>query len=56
MLAADAELEVRLHRTPLLHRDLHQRADTFKVDRDEGVLRHDPLLDVKGQEFAGIVA
>ena len=46
VLAADAELEVRLRRAALRHRDLHQLADAGLVDRRERVLLHDLVLGV----------
>jgi hypothetical protein len=36
--------------------DLHQRADAFLVDRDEGVDGEDALLHIGAQEGGGIVA
>ena len=57
MLAADAELEVRLRLPPALDRDPHQVADAFVVEHLERVALEHAVLEVEGEELAlGVVA
>src|SRR5688572_18636198 len=56
MLAADAELEAGLRAPPPLGGQRDQLADSVLVDRDEGVALEDSLLDIMGEEAAGVVA
>src|SRR3954468_13623409 len=56
MLAADAELEAALHRPAALGGERDQLPHPVLVDRDERVLLKDALLDIVGEEAAGIVA
>ncbi len=55
MLAADADLQVRLGRTAALNADLHQAADAIDIDRLERILRDDVRLQVMADEAAIIV-
>src|SRR5688572_26819767 len=56
MLAADAELELGAGLAAALGGDLHQFADTFRVDADEGILLEDALPLVGRDEARGVVA
>src|SRR4030043_2203173 len=54
--AADPDLEVRPGLPPLFHRHFHQYADTLRINRLEGVVLPDPLVEVVIQELASVVA
>src|ERR1051325_8299728 len=56
VLAADADLEVRVRSAAALRAELHQLPDALLVDRLERVLLQDFLVDVLRQERAGVVA
>ena len=57
MLAADADLELRVRAAPALERDLDELADALFVDRGEGVGGEDALRQVRRQEARlGVVA
>ena len=56
MLAADAELEAGPAAPAPLGGDRDQLADALDVEADERVAREDALLDIGGEEAAGIVA
>ena len=57
MLAADAQLEIRLDTAGALDGDPHQIADALQVERLERVPLEDPDLEVVGEEPAlGVVA
>src|SRR6185437_16001409 len=51
VLAADAELDVRLRLPPPLHRDPHQVADTVLVEHLERVALEHAVLEVEGEEI-----
>src|SRR5438034_1441148 len=52
VLAADAELDVRLHRPATLGGDADQVADAFLIEGHERVLLEDALVDIGVQETA----
>src|SRR6202012_774682 len=56
MLAANADLEVRPRLAAALHADLDELADSFAINRDEGIDLEDALGDVGTEEARGIVA
>ena len=56
MLAADAELEAGPGAPAPLGGERDQLADPVLVDRDEGVALENALLDIMGEEAAGVVA
>ena len=56
MLAANADLELRLHGAAALDADLHQFADALLVDRDERIARQDAALGVDAEETRRVVA
>ena len=56
VLAADAELEVRLDGSAFLNGDLHQEADAGLVDAFERVDREDLLRHVRLEELVAVVA
>src|SRR4051812_178094 len=51
VLAADAELDVRLRLPPPLHRDPHQVSDTFGVEHLERVALEHAVLEVEREEL-----
>ena len=53
MFAADAKLQIRPGLTTALDAELDQLADALLVDRYEGIVGDEPLLDIGGQEAAG---
>jgi len=55
VFAADAELQLRLLGTALLHRDLHHRADALTVDADERIDLVDVLRLVGGEHARDVV-
>src|SRR5579859_108281 len=50
VLAADAQLHPRPRRPTALGAKAHQRPDAVRVDRDEGVLLEDALVDIGVEE------
>src|SRR5438067_729623 len=57
VLAADAELDRRLHLAPALDGDAHQLTDAFLVERLEWVALDDAFLEIEREELAlGVVA
>ncbi len=56
MLSADADLQLRVGAAPFFRAELHQLADALLVDRLERILWQDLLVDVLGEERAGVVA
>ena len=55
VFAADADFEVCLDGAPFFDGDLDEGADAFAVEFDEGVLGEDVVLEVGGEEAAGVV-
>src|SRR5687768_13299288 len=56
MLAADADLECRLHATPVSNGQRDELAHATPVDGLEGVVGEQSLLQVLRQESTGVVA
>src|SRR5262249_34288522 len=52
VLAADPGLQAGLRRSAALDADAHQLADTVHVERLEGVVLEDAVLEIEGQELA----
>src|SRR5262249_47170172 len=52
VLAADPGLQAGLRRSAALNADAHQLADTVHVERLEGVVLEDAVLEIEGQELA----
>ncbi len=56
MLAANADLQLRPRRAPLLNADADKLADAHRVDRGERILVQDLPVLIRAQEFADVVA
>src|SRR5258708_39960679 len=55
VLAADTDLELGVRSSSLVRSQPDELADTLLVDRLEGILGKDLLVDVLGKEGAGVV-
>ncbi len=56
VLAADAELDIRSGLAAQFTTHLHQLTDPILIEGDERIVREEILLNIDGQEFAGIIA
>src|SRR5205814_7134636 len=55
VLAANPDLQIGASAPAQPHRDLDELADPFLVEHLEGVLVQDTVLDIEGEEPAGVV-